>query len=469
MSKIIIGRKEEKTLLEDALLSPRSELIALYGRRRIGKTYLIREFYSKQIIFSFTGLKNGSRAFQIENFLIQLNESTDSIKNQKPKNWLQAFEILKIFLNTVRKSQKKKVIFIDEFPWVDSNKSGFLTAFENFWNSYCTTRDDLIVVICGSAASYMIKKIIRNRDGLHNRITRKIKLKPFNLNEVRDFLKYRGINLPEIEIIKIYMSLGGIAEYLEHLRPGDSAVTAIERICLQKGSLLEFEFDEVFKSLFEQSSYHELIINLLSKGPKKGMLRNEILEKQNLSSGGQFTKSMDELIESGFVEKYNSYIKNKKVTLFRIIDEFCLFHLQFMEKYKGNSWKQIFQKKEYEVWCGYAFEMICFKHIESIKKFIRCDQISSNNYSWNNSKAQIDLIIDRDDNIINLFEIKFYNDTFTIDENYSKKLRTKESEFKNSTKTKKGIYISMLTTYGITGKHSIGLVSLNLTCECLFA
>ena len=140
-----------------------------------------------------------------------------------------------------------------------------------------------------------------------------------------------------------------------------------------------------------------------------------------------------------------------------------------MEKYKGNSWKQIFQKKEYEVWCGYAFEMICFKHIESIKKFIRCDQISSNNYSWNNSKAQIDLIIDRDDNIINLFEIKFYNDTFTIDENYSKKLRTKESEFKNSTKTKKGIYISMLTTYGITGKHSIGLVSLNLTCECLFA
>jgi hypothetical protein len=293
-------------------------------------------------------------------------------------------------------------------------RSGFLPAFENFWNDYCTTRRDLIIVICGSAASYMLKKIIRNRGGLHNRITKKIKLEPFQLNEVKAFFDYKGLHLPEIEILKIYMALGGIAEYLEHVQPGDSSVTALERICFQKGAHLEFEFEEVFKSLFEDGSYHEQIIQSLSKGPKKGMIRSQILKDQKLSSGGQFSKSMNELIESGFVEKYKSYTANRKTTMYRIIDEFCLFHLQFMEKFKGNSWKQLFSKKDYESWCGHAFEMICFKHIENIKAALRCDQINSKNYSWSNRDAKVDGVIERDDNTINLCEIKFYSSIFSI-------------------------------------------------------
>ena len=268
MLKKIVGRALEKRKLEEALLSHRSELIAVYGRRRIGKTYLIREFYAKHILFSFSGLRNGSRPDQIENFMLELNECTDRFQNEKPKNWLQAFHILKQYLNGIRKTKRKKVVFIDEFPWIDSLHSGFLPAFENFWNTYCTTRKDLIVVICGSSASYMIKKILKNRGGLHNRITRKIKLEPFQLSEVDAFFRFKGIQLPKTEVIKIYMALGGIAEYLEHIHIGDSSVTAIDRLCFQKGAQLEYEFDEVFKSLFEEGSYHEQIIKSLSQGPK---------------------------------------------------------------------------------------------------------------------------------------------------------------------------------------------------------
>lgn len=468
MPKKIIGRDLEKERLEDALASQRSELIAIYGRRRIGKTYLIREYYSKHIIFSFSGLRNGTRPDQIENFMLELNEFTDKFKDEKPENWLHAFSILKQFLKGIRKTKRKKVIFIDEFPWVDTLRSGFLPAFENFWNTYCTTRDDLIVVICGSAASYMIKKVIKNRGGLHNRITQKIKLSPFQLREVKEFFENKGISLPDIEILKIYMALGGVAEYLEHVKVGDSSVTAINRLCFQKGAQLEYEFDEVFKSLFEEGSYHEQIIQSLSKGPKKGMFRDEILKDQGLSSGGQFTKSMNELIESGFVEKYQSYRENRKMTLYRIFDEFCLFHLQFIVPFKGNPWTQLYTKKEYESWSGYAFEMVCYKHVECIKRELKCDQINSKNYSWVNSKAQVDLVIDRDDNIVNLCEIKFYNDTCKIEANYADSLRNKETQFRTETSTRKGINTVMVTTWGITGKHAVGLVTNSLTKECLF-
>lgn len=468
MSKKIVGRDLEREKLEEALNSHRSELIAIYGRRRIGKTYLIKEFYSKNIIFSFSGLRNGTRPDQIENFMLELRGVTDKFQGERPQNWLQAFNILKQYLNGVRKTKKKKVIFIDEFPWVDTLRSGFLPAFENFWNTYGTTRSDLIVVVCGSAASYMIKKIIRNRGGLHNRITRKIKLEPFKLVEVKEFLLYKGIALPEIEILKIYMALGGVAEYLEYLQNGDSSVTAIDRICFQKGAQLEHEFNEVFKSLFEEGSYHEQIINALSKGQKRGMTRDEILKDQGLSSGGQFTKSLMELIESGFVEQYPSFRSNSKITLFRIFDEFFLFHLQFIAPFKGNRWTQLYTKKEYVSWSGFAFEMICYKHVESIKRELKCDQIVSTNYSWSNKKAQIDLVIDRNDNTVNLCEIKFYNDNCIIDSDYAAKLRDKETQFKADTGTKKGVNTVMITTWGTTGTHGIGLVTKSLTRECLF-
>ena len=466
----IVGRVYEQQILKDSLASHRSELIAIYGRRRIGKTYLIREFFKNKIAFSFTGLSAGNKAKQIKNFMLKLNEVTSQFKKAKqPEDWLDAFSNLKIFLKGIKESKQKKVIFIDEFPWVDSHKSGFLPAFENFWNDYCTTRSDLIVVVCGSAASYMVKKIINNSKGLRKRITQTIKLKPFNLYETQRFLEYKRAPMEEYEILKIYMVIGGIAEYLEHIKAGESAVITIDRLCFQKGAYLENEYDEVFKSLFDENSYHQKIMNALASNKKEGITRDEILWDLKISSGGRFSASLEELMQSGFVLKYEAYKDHKKATLYRIYDEFCLFHLKFMVPYKGSKWTQIFQKQEYKSWCGFAFETICLKHTEEIKIALKCDQIVSKNYSWKNSKAQVDLVIDRDDDVVNLCEIKFYNDQFIVDKAYLKKLRNKENQFRASIKTRKGIYTVMITTWELkSNQYSQAVVMQNITMDSLF-
>ena len=470
MLRQIVGRIQEQEVLSNTLNSHRSELVAVYGRRRIGKTYLIREFFGDRITFGFTGLSSGTRAVQIKNFMLKLNEVTSLFKKEKqPDDWLEAFSYLKIFLKKNKQTKKKKVLFIDEFPWVDSHKSGFLAAFENFWNDYCTTRSDLVVVICGSAASYMVKKIIQNSKGLSNRITETIKLKPFNLKETQAFFKYKGIPIEEYEILKIYMALGGVAEYLEHVKMGDSAVVTIENLCFKQSGHLENEYNEVFKSLFDDNSYHQKIMNALSRNKKEGITRDEILEVLKISSGGRFSDSLEDLIQSGFVLKYDAYKDNTKATLYRIYDEFCLFHLQFLVPFKGSKWTQIFQKQAYKSWCGYAFETICLKHIEEIKIAMRCDQIASKNYSWQHPKAQVDLVIDRDDDVVNLCEIKFYNDTFSMNAAYLKKLRNKESQFKSVTQTRKSIYTVMISTWGVKmNEYSKAILSNNLTMNCLF-
>ena len=302
MSKNIVGRAQEIKVLTTALSSHRSELVAVYGRRRIGKTHLVREFFGDKIKFSFNGIEVGDRADQIENFMIKLNEFTNDLyENEAPKTWLAAFSLLKKYLKTIKETKTKKIIFIDEFPWADSPKSKFLPAFENFWNDYCTTRRDLVVVVCGSAASYMVKKIIRNKGGLHNRITQRIELQPFTLHETDAFFKYKNNPVEEYDLLKMYMAFGGVAEYLEHVNTGESSVQAIDRLCFSDGGFLINEYEDVFNSLYGQNSYHELIIHVLAADRKKGMTRIDLLKKTNISTGGQFSKSLEELMLSGFV------------------------------------------------------------------------------------------------------------------------------------------------------------------------
>ncbi len=469
MANIIIGRVVEKEVLTNSLNSSRSELIAIYGRRRIGKTYLIREFYEKEIVFNVTGYSIGSKAVQIKNFMTKLNEVTDKFKDDKPKDWIDCFVLLKKHITGLRKSKSKKVIFFDEFPWIATDKSGFLPAFENFWNDFCSARTNLIVVVCGSAASYMVKKIIKNHKGLSKRITQKINLKPFNLGEVREFFEYKRNPMLEYELLKIYMSLGGIPEYLEQVKKGESAVTTIDRLCFQSGAYLEDEFDDVFKSLFNSSSFHKKIIDVLAEGKKKGLTRADLLDKCEVNSSGRFSQSLVELEISGFVLKYDSYKGKSKETLYRIYDEYCLFYLQFIKPFKGNSWQQLYQLPEYLIWCGYAFETICLKHSTEIKRALKIEGIVSENYTWSNNKAQVDMVIDRDDNWVNLCEMKFYNDEFTIDAGYLDRIETKKREFKTDRAVRKGVYITMVTTHGVkANKYSTTIVDHDLKMNCLF-
>jgi len=467
----IIGREKEVRILNDSLLSSKSELIAIHGRRRVGKTFLTREVFSHNVIFDVTGLHKGSQQDQLNNFFrnLILHDKRFAKKNI-PHDWAEAFSMLETLIDRSRTS-KKKVIFIDEFPWIATKRSKFLMWFENFWNSYCTKRKDLIVVICGSAASYMVKNIIHNKGGLHNRITHLIHLEPFNLYETELFLKSRKIMFGKYDILQLYMALGGIPHYLEKVKKGSSVSQNIDRLCFAKGGELVNEFQEALASLFTESDTHMLIIKVLAE-TKKGLSRMELLQKCNIMYNGYTSGVIDELIDSGFVTKYSPYEKKERGSLFRLTDEYCIFYLKFIRHNKGQgkgTWNKLTAKQTWKSWSGFAFESICLKHVQQIKSALGIAGVYSVNSSWQNKNSQIDLVIDRDDNRINLCEIKFCSSPFTISKEYFEKLKKKYNEFKNETKTRKGVFFTFITTYGITqNSWSLSITEDNINMNVLF-
>lgn len=469
MSKIV-GRLREQAILKEVFENKKSELIAIYGRRRIGKTYLVREFYKQSIVFEVTGLFGASLQDQISNFTKEIRKRSRRTLRDLPKNWLEVFSIFEMYLDTLPKG-KKKVIFIDEFPWMATAKSKFLMAFENFWNTYCTKRNDLIVVICGSAASYMVQKIIKNKGGLHNRISRKIRLLPFNLSETEQFLIKKGLKFTRYDVIQIYMALGGVPQYLEKLSKGLSVSQNIDKLCFSKDGLLNDEFNQLFISLFENSERHIKIIKTLASS-NKGLTRNELIVKSKLPSGGDFSLKLEELVESGFVTDYPFYQNKRQLTLYRLSDEYSRFYLKFIAFNKNGgegTWQKLSTSKSFQSWSGFVFETLCLKHILQIKKALRIDIIYTHETCWFNENAQIDLLIDRADNVMNVCEMKFYNSPFVIDKKYYFNLKNKISELQKASKTRKNIFITMLTTYGIKeNQYSNELVQMSLGMDVLF-
>lgn len=467
----MVGRKTEIELLQNVIVSNKSELIAVYGRRRVGKTFLIRECYKKDIVFEVTGLFNGTMKDQLHNFTKAL--SSDSSRNKNylvPVSWLDAFTLLEKKIDKL-KSKKKKVVFIDEFPWIATARSKFLMAFENFWNHYCTRRTDVIVVICGSAASYMVQKIINNKGGLHNRITQKIRLLPFNLSETELFLKSKGIRYTKYDIVQLYMAIGGVPHYLDKVSKGFSVTQNIDRLCFEKDGILNDEFERLFRSLFDNSEKYLLIIQTLANC-NKGVTRQELLDKSGISGGGDFSWKLMELIESGFVSEMPFYKNKKQLSLYRLSDEYSRFYLKFIRNNKGNgsgTWQRLSKSHSYISWSGFSFENLCLKHIREIKKSLRIDVIYSMNSGWFNNNAQIDMLIDRDDNIINICEMKFYNTDYIIDKKSYDNLKNKIQEFQRDTETRKTIFLTMITSYGIKeNEYSNELVQNTLKLDSLF-
>ena len=467
----VVGREREIEILYEALTSKKSELIAVYGRRRVGKTFLIREVLSKQMVFDVTGLHNGTQQEQLLNFHRQLSQRDKRFARRDALgNWQDAFTMLEALIERSR-STRKKVIFIDEFPWMATRRSRFLMWFENFWNSYCTRRKDIVVVICGSAASYMVKNILRNKGGLHNRVTRLIRLEPFNLYETELFLKSRKIQFRKYDILQLYMALGGIPHYLDKIRKGSSVAQNIDRLCFAKGGELANEFQEVLSSLFTDSETHKLMIKVLAE-TRKGLSRMELLQKCNLTYNGYTSNVLDELTDSGFVTKYQPYARKERGSLFRLTDEYCMFYLKFIRHHKGQgagTWNKLTAKQTWKTWAGFTFESICLKHVPQIKSALGIAGVFSQHSSWQNEHAQIDLVIDRDDNRINLCEMKFSNGPFLITKEYYTKLKNKQSQFLSETGKRKGVFYTFITTYGITqNSYSLQLAENEIKMESLF-
>lgn len=472
----MIARKEETRVIKQLYSSKTAEILCVVGRRRVGKTYLIRNCLKGKLDFELVGIKDANLATQLQNFQIQLARVFTKASDLSPiQNWLQAFELLNEYVQSLPKS-KKKVIFFDEFPWLDSPKSGFKTAFAHFWNSYASTQH-VLIIICGSAASYMIEKVINDKGGLHNRVTKYINLSPFTLKETKLFLAEKGVQLNNYQIIQIYMVFGGIPHYLNQLEKGLSAAQNIDAQCFQPNGFLKNEFNNLYQSLFRKAERHEEIVELLSK-KSKGLNRQQLATQSSLSNGGALTKVLQELEQSGFVTSYHPFGNKSKDKIYRLTDYYTLFYFKFIWPAK-NPTKGYFMTlqgtQSYKTWAGYAFENICLQHSHQIKKALGIEGVYSENYAFYknnqppNQNAQIDLIIDRRDHTINLCEMKFYETTYPFTAKDAEKIQRQKSVFIETTKSSKNIFSTWITTYGIrTNQHSLGLVDQNLTMEVLF-
>ena len=473
----LIARKRERDRFKQQIEATESKLIAVYGRRRIGKTFLIREYFKEYMKFEISGLYQGDMEDQILHFtstLVKYGYYEASLG--VPQSWMAVFELLSQYLDTI-KGRRKKVIFLDELPWMDTPRSKFLMAFENFWNSYCTKRKDLIVVICGSAASWMIQKILKNKGGLHNRVSERIHLQPFNLNETELFLKSKGILWSRYDIIQLYMTTGGVPFYLNAVKKGESVVQFINRVCFQSDGILYSECEVLYASLFKNSQRHEAIVTLLSQ-VKKGLTRKDIIEKSKFLSGGTLTRTLEELETSGFIQKIAPLGAKVNGVLYKLIDHYSIFYFQFMSvsgRRKQDEWTKQINSPSWRSWSGLAFERICFAHQSQIKKALGLQAIESEVTSWQGQQeggpgAQIDMLIDRADNIVNVCEIKFLQSEFNIDKAQAANLRNKLAVFRSQLKSKrKSLFLTMITTFGVVSNaNKMELIQNEVSMDDLF-
>jgi AAA+ ATPase superfamily predicted ATPase len=478
MENLIIGRTEESAILQRLLTSNQAELLAVYGRRRVGKTFLIRNYYAKSLQFYCSGQLGATQRQQLNNFREQLEAYFPQLQPfQTAESWQEAFSQLRQCLEK-SKGKAKKVLFFDELPWLDSHKSGFLSAFSYFWNIYASQRNDLLLVICGSAASWIIKKVINNKGGLHNRITQRIRLLPFNLQETEAYLLSRHIKLTQYQLLQLYMAIGGIPHYLNAVERGKSVPQIIEQICFSKDGALANEFNNLYSALFASAEKHIEIIHALA-GKNMGLTRTELLTESRQMTGGGLTTILEELTESGFVTKNPPYNKKRKDALYRLSDEYSFFYLRYMHGKtvrEQGQWLAQSNTTQYRSWCGYAFENVCFKHIHQIKKALGIAGIYTEQSSWTTSGnefyegAQIDLLIVRSDQSINICEIKFSEHPFKIDKKYAEALQKKILAFKQGTNSKSNTILTFVSTYGLANNsYNEQLVDAEVRMESLFS
>ena len=473
----IIGREKEIEKLNKLLRSNQAEFLAIYGRRRVGKTFLIRQHFKNNLIFDFSGTKDVSITQQLSNFFEEYLKRTKGQRETKmPTSWHEALRYLANFL-TVESEQnpnQKLVVFIDEMPWIDTPKSEFISALEFFWNQHLSKLNNAILVGCGSASSWIRKKLINARGGLYNRITQRIKLVSFNLHETELFLQERGINFTRYQILELYMVMGGIPFYLNEIEKGKSATQSINEICFSRDGLLHDEYFQLYHSLFKNAENHIKIIEVLASKPQ-GMIRIDLINDTKISDAS-LSRALEELVECDFISIYQPFINKKKESIYKLTDLYSLFYLKFIKENKGNKgWEQLSNQSTYTAWSGYAFENICMQHIEQIKAALGISGVFSNTSSWkfkgNDALpgTQIDMLIDRADQVINLCEAKFTKDNFAITNSYSSQLKLKKSIFRQVTQTKKAIFTTLLTTYpAIQNKYYLEEIQNEISMDRLF-
>jgi len=470
----LIGREKEIRRLNRALEEREAQLIIVYGRRRVGKTFLINEYFGGDFSFKFTGAFGESKKVQLKNFVLELNRQAMT-KYDVPQDWSDAFALLRDYLESKDK-EKKQVVFFDEMPWMDRQKSGFLPAFEWFWNSWGSSRENLVFIVCGSATSWMIDKLDNNKGGLFNRQTCRLYLEPFNLHDTELYLKSRDIYWSRYDITVCYMIMGGIPYYLKLLDRSLSLNENIDALFFEKRSELWDEFEHLYNTLFSNSDNYIRIVEALSK-KRSGLTRNEISKASGVAANGVLSKMLTDLINSGFVRINDIFGRKKRDITYQLSDYYSLFYFRFIKDNYGKDehlWSNSNDNPARRSWEGLTFEQICKDHIQQIKNKIGIAGVMTEISSWSKQGndeedgVQIDLLIDRRDRVINLCEIKFSGAQFEIKKEYDIKLKNKVEVFREATKTNKTIQMTMITTYGIKKNMYSNYVGKEITLDDLF-
>lgn len=444
----IIGRTAEISRLRKCYDSKKAELVIVYGRRRIGKTFLIRQLFDKKFTFSFVGGHNETTKEQLVRFSASLQEQFNLPIAPQCNNWSNAFLSLQKLISSLT-NQERKVIFLDEMPWMETPKSRFVTALETFWNSWAATRNDIMLVACGSSTSWMVNKIIGNQGGLFGRITEQIYLRPFNLSECEQLIEAKHGNWDRYQITQAYMALGGVPFYFNLLDVNQSLVQNINRLFFEKNARLASEFEQIFSTLFNKPENHIAVVNALALHPG-GLTRNQIIKLTGISGGG-LTTVLKNLSLCDIVGTFSQF-HSKTEAVFHLIDLYSLFYIKHVASNNSKDhfyWSHHANTPSILTWQGHAFEIIVLTHINQIKQALSIAGVATYCYAWHSKDAQIDLVIERSDRMINLCEMKFSSMPFEITKDYSERLRNKVAAFKSSTKTKYGLLTTFVTTFGV--------------------
>ncbi len=480
---MLIGRKQEIRELESAFESDEAELVALYGRRRVGKTFLVNEIFGARFAFAHSGLSpieyvedKSSKKKRMNSQLLHFYHSllkSGASKSAPPKSWLEAFYMLEDLLSS-KNGAEKQVVFFDEIQWMDTPKSGFMTGFEAFWNGWASARKNIMVIICGSSTSWVLDKFINNHGGLYGRLTKQIHLEPFSLSECEEFLISRGVVFSRYDIVQTYMALGGIPYYLRYIDPSKGFAQNMDAIFFAKGAPLEGEFERLFRSIFVNYEVMERIIRAIYS-KKIGLTRQEILEMTGIADSGAFSKYLEALIEGGFIMTHIPFGSSKRDKLYKLVDPFCLFYLRFMsETRKINYWSQNIEAPEITSWRGLAFENVCFNHVKEIKMALGIAGVSTQEtLLWKKGDekekgAQIDMIIDRKDNVVDLCEAKFSSEPFVVSKDYHFRLVERAEMVRAMLPKKKSLHNVLITTYGIKKNEYVWDFQSVVTIEDLF-
>lgn len=472
----MIGRFKEHKELKEAFGSKYSEFVAIYGRRRIGKTFLVRETFGRKFFFQHSGAASEGIKVQLELFRNSLIEYGHR-DCPELKTWYAAFDELKYMVQTSG-SQGKKVVFLDEVAWMDTSKSHFLQALEFFWNNWASNRTDILLIICASATSWIINKVFKNRGGLHNRITTKIHLYPFTLKECELYSKELGLKLNRYQIVNLYMVMGGIALYWSLLSKRLSSSQNIDALFFNRDAKLQGEYGDLYDSLFKKPEPYKQIVSALGKR-LGGMSRQELLDTTGQADNGTFSDRLAELEECGFISKMPLFPKEKKESVYKLIDNYTIFYFKYIKSHciTDGFWIKSGNSQSVRSWSGFAFERVCMQHIPQIKKAIGIAAVSTTEHTWKyippagdktTKGAQIDLLIDRNDNVLNICEMKWSAGEFEIDKKYEAELRNKANVLLSETKTRKVVHTTVVTTYGVKENMYADTIQSFVTMDDLF-